>query len=189
MTRDLRWEKLESKYLLKDTWATIRIDTCKKPDGVVITPYYVYEFPNWVTAVAFTKDGRVILEKQYRHALGEVMYEIPGGCVDASDQSLEDAIARELLEETGYQFERYEYLGRTSANPSTNTNMMHMFIAYDGVEVKGQELDHGEDLEVLIVTYVELLDLLEKGAFLQSMHTTCIYAALKKMGKLKIAHN
>jgi len=186
MTRDLRWEKMDSKYLLKDTWATIRVDTCKKPDGVIITPYYVYEFPNWVTAVAFTKDGRIILEKQYRHALGEVMYEIPGGCVDATDKNLEDAIARELLEETGYQFERFEYLGRTSANPSTNTNLMHMFIAYGGEKVQGQELDHGEDLEVLIVSYKEFLDLLMNGAFIQSMHTTCIYSALKKMGKLKI---
>ena len=63
---------------------------------------------------------------------------------------------------------------------------MHMFIAYGGEEVKGQELDHGEDLEVLIVSYDEFLDLLETGAFMQAMHTTCIYAALKKMGKLKI---
>ena len=184
--RDLTWKKLSSEYLLKDTWATIRIDVCEKPDGVIVEPYYVYEFPNWVTALAFTKDGRIILEKQYRHALGEIIYEIPGGCVDASDKSFEEAIARELLEETGYQFERFEYLGRTSANPSTNTNMMHMFIAFEGKHVQGQELDHGEDLEVLFVSMEELLDMLDKGAFVQAMHTTCIYAALKRLGKLQI---
>ncbi len=185
--RDLTWERLSSRYLLKDTWATIRIDACRKPDGVIVEPYYVYEFPNWVTALAFTKDGKIILEKQYRHALGEVIYEIPGGCVDKTDKDFEAAIARELLEETGYRFERFEYLGKTSANPSTNTNLMHMFIAYEGELVQNQELDHGEDLEVFFVTMKELLELFERGEFLQSMHTTCIYLALKRLGILKIA--
>ncbi|MFP5040112.1 NUDIX hydrolase [Parasediminibacterium sp. JCM 36343] len=186
MQRDLTWKTLASEYLLKDTWATIRIDTCQKPDGVIIAPYYVYEFPNWVTAVPFTKDGRIILERQYRHALGETMYEIPGGCVDPSDKNFEEAIARELLEETGYKFDSFEYLGKTSANPSTNTNLMHMFIAYGGEEVQGQELDHGEDLEVLIVTMEEFIELFEQGAFMQSMHVTCIYNALRKIGKLQL---
>ena len=185
--RDLTWKKLSSEYLLKDTWATIRIDVCEKPDGVIVEPYYVYEFPDWVTALAFTKDGKIILERQYRHALNETIYEIPGGCVDKSDKDYEAAIARELLEETGYKFERFEYLGRTSSNPSTNTNMMHMFIAYEGELVQDQELDHGEDLEVLFVTMEELLQLLDKGEFVQAMHTTCIYAALKRLGKLKIS--
>ena len=184
--RDLTWKKLSSHYLIEDTWATIRVDTCSKPDGAIITPYYVYEFPNWVTALAFTKDGKIILERQYRHALAETVYEIPGGCVDKDDENFEAAIARELLEETGYRFEKIEYLGKTSANPSTNTNLMHMFIAYGGEFVKEQNLDEGEDLEVVLVTMDELLSMLNEGLFLQAMHTTCIYKALNAMGKLKI---
>lgn len=184
--KDLNWKVLSSSYLIKDTWATIRVESCQTPDGKVVEPYYVYEFPNWVTAVAFTKDGRVILERQYRHALGKTMYEIPGGCVDASDANLEDAIARELLEETGYKFEKFDYLGSTSANPSTNTNMMHIFIAYDGECVAEQKLDAGEDLEVLFVTIEEFLELFRQGEFIQSMHTVAIYRALEKLGRLTI---
>jgi 8-oxo-dGTP pyrophosphatase MutT (NUDIX family) len=184
--KDLSWKVLSSSYLIKDTWATIRIESCQIPDGRIVEPYYVYEFHNWVTALAFTKDGRVILERQYRHALGTTMYEIPGGCVDASDANLEAAIARELLEETGYQFEKFEYLGSTSANPSTNTNMMHMFIAFDGEMVAEQKLDAGEDLEVLIVTMDEFLELFKQGEFIQAMHTTAITRALEKLGRLTI---
>jgi 8-oxo-dGTP pyrophosphatase MutT (NUDIX family) len=186
MTRDLTWKKLSSEYLIKDTWATIRIESCMKPDGHIVEPYYVYEFPNWVTAIALTKDGRVILERQYRHALGETIYEIPGGCVDASDANLEAAIARELLEETGYKFEKFEYLGRTSANPSTNTNLMHMYLALNGELVAEQNLDAGEDLEVLFVSVDEFVTLFKEGAFLQAMHTTAIYLALQKLGRLTI---
>lgn len=182
--RDLTWKKISSEYLLKDTWATIRKDVCQKPDGHIVEPYYVYEFPDWVTAIALTKDGKVILERQYRHALGVTDYEIPGGCVDKSDASLEDAIARELLEETGYKFERFEYLGKTSANPSTNTNLMHMFIAYEGELVQEQKLDEGEDLEVMIVTMDEFVELVKKNAFIQAMHNTAIYLALIRLGIL-----
>lgn len=185
MTRDLKWKKLSSEYLFRDAWATVRADVCERPDGKIIKPYYVYEFPDWVTAFAMTKDGRVILERQYRHALGQVHYEIPGGCVDPGDQSMEAAIARELLEETGYRFEKYEFLGLTSANPSTNNNIMHLFLATGGELVQEQHLDEGEDIDVLFASVEEVKELLRSGEIIQSMHVTCIVKALEKLGELK----
>jgi len=185
MNRELKWKTLASEYLIKDTWATIRKDTCERSDGKIISPYYVYEFPDWVCAFAITKDGKVILEKQYRHALGKVDYEVPGGCVDAADVSFEAAIARELLEETGYQFEKFEFLGNTSANPSTNTNMMHLFLATGGEKVAEQKLDDGEELEIFFASIEEVKQLLRSNQFIQSMHMACIMLALEKLGALK----
>ena len=178
---DLTWKTLESKYLFKDLWFTVRADTCETPNGKIITPYYVYEFPTWVTALAMTEDGQVILEKQYRHALGEVAFEIPGGCVDDSDPSLEHAIARELMEETGYSFSKYEYLGKTCANPSTNNNWMHMFLATGGKKIKEQKLDEGEEIEVHLVSLDYLKNLLKENKIIQSMHVTAIYYALQRL--------
>jgi len=183
--RDLKWKILKSEYLFKDLWFTVRTDTCETPDGKIVTPYYVYEFPTWVTAVALTEDGKVILERQYRHALGDTNYEIPGGCVDDTDKNYEEAIARELLEETGYVFTHYEYLGKTSANPSTNNNWMHMYLATGGKKVKEQELDHNEDIEVKLVSLDELKQLLRDNQIVQSMHVTAIMYALSKLGELK----
>ena len=181
---DLKWKTLKSEYLHKGTWSTIRVDTCEAPDGKIITPYYVYEFPTWVTALALTEDGKVILEKQYRHGIGQVNFEIPGGCVDDTDASFDDAIARELLEETGYAFSHYEYLGKTCANPSTNNNWMHMYLATGGKLVKEQELDHNEEIEIHLFTIDELKQMLDNNEIIQSMHVTAIYAALRKLGKL-----
>ena len=121
----MKWKILSSEYLFSDLWFKVRKDKCEAPDGKIIDPYYVYEFPNWVTALPVTEDGKIIMERQYRHALGEVCLELPGGCVDDTDKNFEEAIARELLEETGYSFPSYEYLGKISANPSTNNNLMH----------------------------------------------------------------
>lgn len=80
--RDLSWKKISSQYIIKDTWATVRADSCLKPDGKIIEPYYVYEFPNWVTAFAVTEEGKVIVERQFRYALNQTHFEMPGGCVD-----------------------------------------------------------------------------------------------------------
>ena len=185
MGRDMKWKTISSKKLFSETWMNIRVDTCERPDGTLVTPYYVYDFPEWVTAVAITKEGEVILERQYRHALGQTDLELPGGCVDKTDASFEAAIARELLEETGYRFDTFEFLGNTSSNPSTNSNLMHMFLATGGELVQKQELDAGEDIEVLLVSMESFLQLVRDKKFIQSMHMVAIYLALEKLGKLR----
>ena len=186
MSLFMNWKIISSEYLFKDLWFTVRKDACERPDGKIVSPYYVYEFPNWVTAMALTKEGSVILEKQYRHGIGETSFELPGGCVDDTDASLQDAIARELVEETGYQFTSFEYLGKTCANPSTNNNWMHMFLATGGELMKKQQLDDNEDIEVHLCTINELKDILGTGQIIQSMHVTTCYYALQKLGILKL---
>ncbi len=123
----LKWKLISSEYMFNETWLRARKDICEKPDGSIVDPYYVLEFPTWVTALAFTEDNKVILVRQYRHALGETCIETPGGCVDDTDKNLDEAIKRELLEETGYTFNTVTYLGRTSSNPSTNANLFTCF--------------------------------------------------------------
>jgi len=181
----MNWKILSSEYLFNDLWFKVRKDKCITPQGKIVDPYYVYEFPTWVTAVALTEDGKVVLEKQYRHALGETCIEIPGGCVDDTDSSLEEAIKRELLEETGYSFSSYEYLGKISANPSTNSNLMHMYLAKGGRKIASQELDHNEEIEIDLVSIDELKQMLRENKIVQAMHVTCIMYALERMGELK----
>jgi ADP-ribose pyrophosphatase len=185
-SNSLHWKTLTSEYLFNDTWLKARKDKCVRPDGKIVDPYYVMEYPEWVTAFALTNDGKVILVKQYRHALGEECIELPGGCVDASDLDYEQAVRREFLEETGYTFKTAEYLGRTSANPSTNSNTLHMFLLTGGEKYQDQQLDANEEIQVLIVSLDEFRQLLLENSFIQSMHVTNIFYALYKLGKLKL---
>ena len=182
----MEWKTLSSDYLFKDMWFTVRRDTCERPDGKIVSPYYVYEFPEWVTAVAITRDGRFIMERQYRHAAGLTMMEIPGGCVDDTDKDLQQAIARELKEETGYVFDKFEYLGKTSANPSTNSNWMHMFLATGGNKVGEQEMDDNEDIEVHLLSLEEVKQLLRERKIPQSMHATALFYALERLGGIRL---
>ena len=177
----MRWKTLHSEYLFKDNWLTLRADACEKPDGTIIKPYYVYEFTDWVTAVPFTKEGKIVMIQQYRHALGEVSIEIPGGCVDATDTDLQQACARELLEETGYEFDNYTYLCKTSANPSTNNNLMHIFLATDGYWQNEQKLDEAEDIKILLLSVDEVKQLIRENKIIQSMHVTALMYAFQKL--------
>jgi 8-oxo-dGTP pyrophosphatase MutT (NUDIX family) len=136
-----------------------------------------------VGALSLTEDGKVIMVKQYRHALGEVCLEIPGGCVDDTDKSNEEAVARELLEETGYTFSAFEYLGKISPNPSTNSNLLHMYLATGGKKTAEQSLDHNEEIEVVILEMEELIELLRQNKIMQAMHVSCIFYGLNKLGK------
>lgn len=183
---DLRWKTLSSKYLFTDNWLTLRADTCETPQGKLVTPYYVYEFPDWVMAVALTKDGKFILERQYRHALGVTSTELPGGCVDPADASLEAALRRELLEETGYVFESVECLAKVCANPATNSNWAHLYLATGGVLVQEQSLDHGEEIEICLYSFDELKKLLAENGVVQSMHMAAVFYAFQRLGYLSL---
>lgn len=184
MKDPLAWQTLSSEYIFKDRWFTVRKDICLTPAGVTVDPYYVYEFPTWVGGVAMTADGQFIMVRQYRHALGETGIEIPGGCVDDTDKDLQSAIARELLEETGYTFSNFEYLGKISPNPSTNTNLLHMFLATGGVKTNEQSLDPNEELDVLLMSAEEVKALLKENKIVQAMHVSALFYALQKLGMI-----
>lgn len=177
----MNWKILKSEYLFKDTWFTVRKDTCETPEGKIISPYYVYEFPTWVSALALTEDNKVIMVKQYRHAIQETIIEVPGGCVDDTDKDYQSAIARELLEETGYEFKHFEHVGKISPNPSTNTNWMHMFLATGGVKTREQQLDHNEDIVVELIEINELQRLVEENKIVQALHVCTIMYGLAKL--------
>lgn len=177
----MKWKILSSQYLFNDLWFKVRKDRCKSSSGKIIDPYYVYEFPDWVTAVALTNDEKVVMVRQYRHAAGEICIELPGGCIDSGEEP-QKAIARELLEETGYSFSDFKFLGRISANPSTNNNWMHMFLATGGNKISDQKLDANEEINVELFTIDELKKLVSERAIIQAMHLSCILYALRELG-------
>jgi ADP-ribose pyrophosphatase len=181
---DLKWKVLSSEYLFNDLWFKVRKEKCVTPGGKPVDPYYVYEFPTWVCAVPVTEDGKIVMVRQYRHALGEVCMELPGGCMDPADNSFQEAVARELKEETGFVFDNYEYLGRISANPSTNNNLLHMFLARNGRKIAEQQLDGNEEIEVELVSIDELKQMVRENKIVQAMHVSCILYALEKLKEL-----
>jgi 8-oxo-dGTP pyrophosphatase MutT (NUDIX family) len=179
----MKWKVITSEYLYNQPWLTVRKEKCALPNGKIMQAYYTLEYPSWVSAFALTKDNKVVMVKQYRHGLGVVSTELPGGVVDAGE-TIETAIKRELKEETGYAFESYEFIGKLCANPATTNNYMHMFIAKGGEMVGGQNLDETEDIEVLHYSIDEVKQLLKDNKIVQALHASTIFYALQRLGML-----
>jgi 8-oxo-dGTP pyrophosphatase MutT (NUDIX family) len=179
----MKWKVLESKYLHKEPWLTVREDRCEIPNGNEVPKFYVIEYPEWVNAFCVTKEGQVLLVKQYRHGTGTVAVELPGGVAEEGE-TMEEAVRREVVEETGYEFPRFEYLGKISANPSTTNNYTHMYLATEGEKVREQKLDETEDVEVLLRSIDEVKEMMKGNQVIQSLHLNTMMYALMKLGKL-----
>ncbi len=182
----MKWKVLSSEYIFHDEWLKARREVCQRPDGKIIEPYYIVDYATWVCGVGLTEDNKVVLIKQYRHALGEVCIEIPGGCVDKQDADYEHAVQREMAEETGFIFKECHYLGFTSPNPAASSNLMHMFLLKGGVKKQEQDLDHNEDIKVFCVSIDELFQMVLDRKIHQAMHMTAVMLALHKLGKLGV---
>jgi ADP-ribose pyrophosphatase len=180
---NLTWKKLSSHYIHKGPWATLRSDRCEMPNGHIVEDYYVLEYNNWVNAVAITGDNKILMVHQYRHAAEIVSLEIPGGVIDEGELP-EQAIRRELLEETGYQFDDFELLCTVYANPSTANNHTYCYLARGGKKVQEQSLDEQEEIIVETFTIPEVKQLLAENKIAQALHCTGLFYALMKIGKL-----
>jgi ADP-ribose pyrophosphatase len=181
----MKWKTLSSEYVNKHIFFTARRDRCLRDDGLIIDPYYVVELPTSATALPITEEGKIILVKQYRHPIDEVIYETPGGFIDEGED-FATGMKRELMEETGYEFTNIEPLGRVAANPGLLNNFTELYLATGGKKVNGQQLDHNEEIDIVLVTMEELVDLLMTQQIKQSLHVNCIFFALMKMGKLNL---
>jgi 8-oxo-dGTP pyrophosphatase MutT (NUDIX family) len=141
------------------------------------------ELPTTACAVPITEDGKVLMVKQYRHPVEEVLLELPGGFID-NNELPEVAMARELMEETGYRFSSVEQVGKVAANPGVLNNFTSLFLARGGKKAGEQALDHNEDIEIVTISLVELKRLFLENKIVQSLHANCIYYALRKMGEI-----
>lgn len=180
----MKWKVISREYLSDHQYFTARKDKCETPDGHIVEAYFVVELPTSVSAVAITEDKEVLMIRQYRHPIEENILEIPGGFVDAGETSKE-AVARELLEETGYSFSSITPLGRVAANPGVLNNYTDLFLAEGGVKTGEQKLDNNEFLVVEKISVEELKALLVENKIVQSLHANCVFYALQKMGVFK----
>ena len=166
--KDMKWKVLSSEYLIKRPWLTARRDVVELPNGAINKEYYVLEYPTWINVTAITKDGEMVMVRQYRHGLGQTNFEIVAGVMEQGEEPI-DAAKRELMEEAGYGGGEWREVAVVSANPSTTTNLTHCFLAIGVEKISGQHLDATEDIEVYLFKAEEVKEMIRRGELVQAL--------------------
>ena len=158
-----RWKTEESEILLDTPWVKVRRDRVSLPNGARIDDFYAITIRDASAIVALDEAGNLILKREYRYCYDRELLEIPAGAFEDGETDPLAVARRELLEETGYISDCWEYLGPTVESSAKMTNYMHIFLARNCRKVAGQNLDETEELTVELVPMEKAVDMVLRG--------------------------
>jgi ADP-ribose diphosphatase len=144
--------------------------------GAEAETYYAIQQPSYLAAVALTPEGRILLVRQYRPAIERFSFEFPAGVIEENESDPANAMARELLEETGYTTESITLIGHTATCSSRISNCMYSFFIRARARVPGFVEEPG--VSVSSVTPGELRDLVRSGEFSEQTHLGVLTLAM-----------
>ena len=138
----------------------LNVDTVTLPNGLTVD-LEVVRHPGAAAAVPLKDDGTVVLIRQFRHAAGGFIYEIPAGKLHPGEDPRVCAI-RELEEEIGYRAGKLELLSSIFTAPGFTDEVIHIYKA-TGLSVGRQQLDRDEVLEVVEMALSEAIGMIKNG--------------------------
>jgi len=163
--RDFTEHRIESKTVYQGRLLQVREDRVRLPDGAEARREYIVH-PGAAVMLAMPDAGSVLLERQYRYALGQHVYELPAGKIDPGEDALATA-QRELLEETGYRAREWRHLLTTYPVVGYSNERIELYLARE-LEHIGAALDDGEFLEVFTLPLAEALAWVRDGRIVET---------------------
>jgi 8-oxo-dGTP pyrophosphatase MutT (NUDIX family) len=146
------------RNVFKGRVLTLNLEQVRLPNGR-IAELEIAHHPGGAAVVAVDADGRVCLLRQFRHAAGGWLTELPAGKLDGGEPPLECA-QRELAEEAGVVAKRWDKLGEFFSSPGVLTEVIHLFLARDLVATVARPEEH----EVFEARWVPLDEAVELAA-------------------------
>ncbi len=160
--RDKLFEReISSKEVFSGKVIRACVDEIELPNGKRATREYV-KHNGAVAIMAVTREGKILVEEQFRYAHRRVFLEIPAGKLDTPDEIPLEAAKRELREETGAVAEKMSYLGVYIPSPAILGERIYMYLA-EGLDFGERELDEDEFLTVREYDLDTLLSMVMRG--------------------------
>ena len=156
---------MKSKNIYKGRVVTLNVDTVDLPNGARVN-LEIVRHPGAAAVVPVKDDGTIVLIRQFRHAAGGFIYEIPAGTLHDSEDPLACA-ARELEEEIGYRATSFEHLTSIFPAPGYTDEVIHIYKA-TGLTKGAQKLDHDEVLEIIEMPLERAISKIREGAIRDS---------------------
>lgn len=172
------FQLLKSETLLKGRAFTIRRDHLRTPDGRE-TKFDIIEHGGSVVIVPIDANGNLVLVRQYRHATGRDLLELPAGTLD-HDEAPEVCAARELREETGLAAGALERLGDFFLAPGYSSEFMVVFLATE-LRDDPLEADADEFLQVEKIPLARAIELAERGEIPDAKSLAALFMARARL--------
>lgn len=169
--------QLESTPVYRGKLLEVRSDRVRLPDGHESTREYIIH-QGAVVIIPLLDSGELIFERQYRYPLRRAFLELPAGKIDPGEDIYATA-SRELLEETGYSAEKWRHLGVMHPCIGYSNEKIEIFLAHGLHYQSGQQLDHGELLDVLNLSLDDALQAIRSGQITDSKTITALFWAEK----------
>ena len=148
----------------------------KVPDGNVQTWDLVEHRMGAACVLPVTEDGRLVLVRQYRPALGRYTWEVPAGSRDALDEDPLLCAQREMEEETGYQSDPLEFLIELRTTVAFCNEAISVYLAKNAKKTGHRHLDEAEEIDVRLFTLEEALNEIYAGRFQDGKTVSAILA-------------
>ncbi len=176
------WRIVSSEYRIDTKFLRLRVDRIELPSGVVVDEYFVRESRGFCVVFALTTDGDVLLVRQYKHGVAQIVTELPAGMIDA-DETPAVCAARELAEETGYTGSPPEFVRTFHADPTNATAYFHLFIVRDAVMTCTPQFDVTEDIEVRLASIDEVRAMALDGRIAGASQVAAVLVSLNAIGR------
>ncbi len=176
------FELLKSEIVYPGRAFTIRRDTLRLPDGHE-TRFDIVEHPGSVVILPVDDQGNLLFVRQYRHAAGLDLLELPAGTLDEGEAP-ETCARREIREETGMAAGNLEHLGGFYLAPGYSTEYMHVYLA-TGLRPDPLEADADEFLTVEVIPLGMALEMARRGEIPDAKSLAAIFLAQSHLEKLK----
>jgi ADP-ribose pyrophosphatase len=152
---------LNSKMIFQGNVLNLRIDNIKLPDGEE-SKREVVEHSGGVTILPITDDNRIIMVKQYRKPVEEVVLELPAGKLEIDEEPAQCA-KRELWEETGYRSDDVDLICSFYTTPGYSDELLYLYSAKSLYEAKIDRSEPGEFVEMCFLKREEIIDKIMSG--------------------------
>jgi 8-oxo-dGTP pyrophosphatase MutT (NUDIX family) len=169
------WPKISSQPLGDFRIFKLRSERKVSPRTGAEHDFYVIDSVNWVNIVAVTPEQQLVMIEQYRHGSNTVELEIPGGMMDAPDESPVATGIRELREETGYEGKDARVIGKVFPNPAIMSNTCFTVLVENCRCAHPVEFDHSEDLMTRLVPVADVPRLVAEGNIAHALVVVALY--------------
>jgi len=152
-------EKVSEEFVYRGKLFSVRRDRVKIKGRVRIREVVIH--PGASAILPILDDGKILLVRQYRYAVGEELLEIPAGTLEVGEKP-EDCALRELEEETGYRAENVKLLTTLYLAPGYSSERLHLFQA-ENLKKRAQKLEVDEEIELVTMELREVLNAIKNG--------------------------